>query len=277
MNASRLIVFFLIPLLAGCGNTVMPQAAPQVRAQITSGWADGDRHPFVGALVAEWRSAGQKDLLCSGTLISPTVFLTAAHCTAFLESRGIGEVWVTFVSKYDGSTPRSALYPGTMHTNPNYTFRQDDPGDIAVIVLKKKVNRIAPAQLPTAGLLDQMNQGNGLGGQKFTAVGYGVQEPGFGGGAPEFPFTGERRYSISEFLSLQTSWLTLSQNRHTGDGGTCYGDSGGPNFLGAGRDKTTVIAGITVTGDAMCLATNKTYRVDTPAARAFLGAFVTLP
>lgn len=37
------------------------------------------------------------------------------------------------------------------------------------------------------------------------------------------------------------------------------------------------LASITVTGDAMCLATNDTYRLDNKSARAFLGQFVTLP
>ncbi|MDR5682463.1 MAG: trypsin-like serine protease [Armatimonadota bacterium] len=267
--ACVLVVF----LAAGCGAGTVSR----VTSQITYGTPDDDGHPFVGALVAEWRQAGKKDILCSGTLISQNVFLTAAHCTAFLESRGITQVWVTFVSRYDETTPESALQSGTMHTNPNYTFRQDDPGDIAVVVLDAPVGGIAPAALPAAGLLDLLNDKNGLRGKKFTAVGYGVQEPQLGGGPPTFPFSGERRRSVSEFRSLQPAWLTLSQNAHTGDGGTCYGDSGGPNFLGAGADETNIVAAITVTGDAMCLATNKTHRVDTPAARAFLANFVTLP
>ena len=57
------------------------------------------------------------------------------------------------------------------------------------------------------------------------------------------------------------------------DGGTCYGDSGGPNFLG----DTNIIAAITITGDAVCRSTNVVYRLDTESARAFLGQYVTLP
>lgn len=72
-------------------------------------------------------------------------------------------------------------------------------------------------------------------------------------------------------------WLRLSQNDATGDSGTCFGDSGGPNFFGSGADETKIVAGVTSTGDAMCLSTNTTYRVDTPEARAFLGQYVTLP
>lgn len=88
---------------------------------------------------------------------------------------------------------------------------------------------------------------------------------------------GRRWQTVSEFTTLNRAWLRMSQNAATGDGGTCYGDSGGPNFLGAGGSETRVIASITVTGDAMCLATNTTYRLDTASARAFLGQFVTLP
>jgi hypothetical protein len=71
--------------------------------------------------------------------------------------------------------------------------------------------------------------------------------------------------------------LRLTQNPSTGFGGTCYGDSGGPNFLGARTTETNIIAGITITGDVFCRSTNVTQRLDTEVARAFLGQFVTLP
>jgi len=66
-------------------------------------------------------------------------------------------------------------------------------------------------------------------------------------------------------------------NPATGNGGTCYGDSGGPNFLGAGASETNIIADTTVTGDTACRSTNVYSRLDTPSARSFLGQFVTLP
>jgi hypothetical protein len=62
-------------------------------------------------------------------------------------------------------------------------------------------------------------------------------------------------------------------NPSTGNGGTCYGDSGGPHFLG---DSDTVVS-LTVTGDAWCRATDVTYRLDTESARAYLSEFVDLP
>lgn len=110
--------------------------------------------------------------------------------------------------------------------------------------------------------------------QRFTAVGYGVQAPETGGGPPVFPYDGQRWRAVSKFLSLQDAWLTLSQNDNTSEGGTCFGDSGGPNFLGAGKNETDIIASVTVTGDAMCVATNKTYRLDTAKARNFIAPFL---
>jgi hypothetical protein len=241
---------------------------------ITYGTRDGNAHPNVGAMVAEWRVPGRKDLFCSGTLIAPSVFLTASHCTAYLESRGISDVWVTFDAEV---TERSRLHHGRMVTNPAYNQAQSDPGDIAVVLLDRAVRGITPAELPPAGLFDALKADGALDGTRFTAVGYGVHEPRVGGGPPSFPDTNERWRSVSEFNALNGAWLRLSQNDATGDGGTCYGDSGGANFLGAGATETPMLAAITVTGDAMCLATNVTYRLDAPGARAFLAPFVTLP
>jgi len=82
---------------------------------------------------------------------------------------------------------------------------------------------------------------------------------------------------VATLNSTQPTHLQLSQNPATGSGGACYGDSGGPNFLGAGSTETNIIATITIAGDAMCRATNTVLRLDTEEARVFLGQYVTLP
>jgi hypothetical protein len=239
---------------------------------ITYGVLDGGDHPNVGALVVE-DDSGQRDVWCSGTLISPTVFLTASHCTVDPERLGF-RVFVTFDTKF---TSKSKLYEGTPHTNPGYNQAQSDPGDVAVVTFASPIRGITPAALPSERLFDRMAAAHTLNDQLFTAVGYGVHEPTPGGGPMTFPFTSDRWRSVSGFDALNQAWLRLSQNSATGNGGTCYGDSGGPNFLGAGANETPIVAAITVTGDFFCLATNVVYRVDTPTARAFLGQFVTLP
>jgi hypothetical protein len=69
---------------------------------ITFGTLDGNQHPSTGALLADWDpDSPGPDVLCTGTLISSTVFLTAGHCTDFLESEGITQAWVTFAPAYD--------------------------------------------------------------------------------------------------------------------------------------------------------------------------------
>jgi len=75
--------------------------------------------------------------------------------------------------------------------------------------------------------------------------------------------------------SLQGAWLGLSQQPSTGDGGPCFGDSGGPHVLGGAT--SNLLVATTVTGDSQCRAFDKSYRVDTASARAFLGEFVDLP
>jgi hypothetical protein len=95
---------------------------------------------------------------------------------------------------------------------------------------------------------------------------------------PTFHYADVRYESTSnKFFAINNTWMRISMNPSLGDGGTCYGDSGGPNFLGAGSSATDIVAATTITGDFRCRATNVTYRLDTPSARSFLGQFVSLP
>ena len=244
---------------------------------ITFGQPDGNQHPNVGALLADWDpDSPGPDILCSGTLIAPKVFLTAAHCTAFLEAEGISQVWVTFAPAYDeDSTSLAGLFAGSYVTHPEFgSGGASDTHDIAVVLLEQAPG-ITPAQLPTAGLLDQLKATHELDDLTFTAVGYGTVREDKTGGPHSLFFDGVRRYALQSALNLEKAWLLLSMNPSTGSGGTCYGDSGGPHFLGGVQ--SNLIVSITITGDVWCRATDKTYRIDTPAARAFLDDFVTLP
>jgi hypothetical protein len=236
---------------------------------ITYGQLDGSRHPEVGALISA--SGGVLSTNCSGTLISPTVFLTAAHCDT-----GSSTVFVSFDSQL---TTASKLYTGTYHADPLFGGGQGDAHDIAVVVFSKPIKGLVPAQLPPAGLLERMKaDGTLVNASRFTAVGYGGQERSFEDQGQWFiAYHGAREWSVESYNSLGKGYMRLSQNPAHGDGGACYGDSGGPNFLGAGAEESTMIAGITITGDTPCTSTNVIYRLDTESARTFVGRFVTLP
>jgi V8-like Glu-specific endopeptidase len=232
---------------------------------ITYGVPDGNGHPEVGALLAQQAFSDGTWEECTGTLIAPRVFLTAAHC-----DEGVSRVAVTFDTSY--AYPSGTTYWGTWHADPSYDQKQSDPHDMAVVVLDKAVKGITPARLPAAGSLAGLS-----GDQQFTSVGYGAQAVTNGPGGKTYHYADIRYVSSGTLNSITPTWLRISQNPATGNGGTCYGDSGGPNFLGAGSGETNIVAGTTISGDTPCRSTNVDYRLDTASARAFLGQYVTLP
>ena len=238
-------------------------AAPA--AAITNGQPDRNGHPEVGALLAQQAFSDGTWAECTGTLISSTVFLTAAHC-----DEGVSRVNVTFDSSY--VYPAGTTYPGTWHADPAFSKAQGDPHDIAVVVLDHPVSGITPASLPAGNSLAGLGKD-----QRFTSVGYGAQAVSSGKGGKTFTYMDTRFVASGTLNSVTPSFLRISQNASTGNGGTCYGDSGGPNFLGAGSGETRIVAGTTITGDTACRSTNVDYRLDTPSARSFLGAYVSLP
>ena len=256
----------------------------RVRA-ITYGFVDTtNAFANTGAFIVKAPS-GRISPICTGTLIAANVFLTASHCTLFYEQDLAPAGYVAAVS-FDNPIPFGDLTSAATKlvavtaviSNPGYTSAQSDSGDIAVLLLDPRGTRgITPAALPAAGLLDRLAQQNGLKGTVYTAVGYGLQNRVVGGGTPFFEDRNPvpRMYAFSSFDALNRGYLRLSMNPATGDGGTCFGDSGGPNFLNVNGTRTLVA--ITITGDSVCRATNVVLRLDTASSRAFLAPYVTLP
>ena len=281
----RRIACFLVLMSVIVGFVIV--LAPFHVKAIVYGFIDNNNtFGNVGAFIVQRQSDGRIFPICSGTLIAPTVFLTAAHCTAFFSDVLAPRGFTAFVS-FDNPIPfgsqtdlsKTKLIAVTeVVTNPNFTQAQSDSGDIGVLILPvRSTVGITPVALSTLELLDQLSAKNGLHGAVFNAVGYGVQNRVVGGGVPFFTEANPvpRMFAFSSFNALNPGYLRLSQNPSTGDGGTCFGDSGGPNFLEV--DGKQILAATTVTGDAVCRATNVDYRLDTAAARQFLGEFVTLP
>ena len=251
---------------------IMLAVVPIARA-ITFGQPDGNGHPNVGAMIVQ-EPDGIKYLYCSGTLIAPDVFMTAAHCTYAAAAYGADphDVYVSFDPVLDEN---ATLYQGTYDLNPNYGHDMHDLHDVAVIMLDEPIPNtdIVPAELPPAGLLTDMKKAHQLKGQEFVTVGYGRLRNEKTRGPHAIGDAGERYYAEQTFQALKPYWLQISMNPSTGNGGTCYGDSGGPHFLG----DSNMVVSLTVTGDAWCRATDVTYRLDTDSARSYLSQFVTLP
>jgi secreted trypsin-like serine protease len=272
----RFVCSFVVILGLVLGSLFL---SPRASA-ITYGFIDSSNtFANTGAFIVKSPSTGEIFPICSGTMITPKVFLTASHCTAFFTQELAPEGYVAYVS-LDGLIPFGPLTSNSTNllpvaqvvTNPNYNQSQSDSGDIAVLILTKSVRGVTPATLPSCGLLDQLAAQNGLKTATFTNAGYGVQNRVVSGGVPFFQDLNPvpRMFSFSSFNSLNGGYLRLSQNASTGNGGTCFGDSGGPNFMMLnGRQ---LIVSITITGDSVCRSTNVVYRLDTASAQSFLAA-----
>jgi len=250
---------------------------PKVSA-ITYGFVDSNNtFSNTGAFIVKSPTTGQIFPICSGTMITDNVFLTASHCTDFFTRDLAPEGWVAYVSLDQSipfgeltSTKTKLLTVAHVVTNPNYNQSQSDSGDIGVLILDRSVRGVTPATLPSCGLLDQLAAQNGLKTARFTNAGYGLQNRVVGGGVPFFQDVNPipRMFSFSSFNSLNGGYIRLSQNSSTGNGGTCFGDSGGPNFMSLNGKQ--LITSITITGDSVCRSTNVDYRLDTVSAQGFL-------
>jgi secreted trypsin-like serine protease len=257
MHKTLLIALLAAGVLAAGGSAIT-----------SNGFPDNGQHPNVGAILVPSQSGVGYAEVCSGTLVSPTVFLTASHCAAFLEADPRPE-YVTF-DETNVETDPTGLIAATAHTNPAYKGGVKD--DVSVLVLETPVTAIPPALLPPLGYLDTIPFRQST---RLTVVGYGTSEKVIikGEHGPQFPFEGDRGYGVGGFNALTKDALKMSQNRAHGDSGACYGDSGGPTFLGAAPDDGEVVLAVTTTGDIPCYSTNVSSRTDTPSARAFLARF----
>ena len=269
----RLICFIALTVsLITASLLLTPKASA-----ITYGFVDSNNtFSNVGAFIVKSPTTGQIFPICSGTMITGNVFLTASHCTDYFTRELAIEGYVAYVSLDQSipfgpltSTKTQLLSVAQVVTNPNYNQAQSDSGDIGALILDRSI-RVTPATLPTCGLLDQLVAQNGLKTAVFTNAGYGLQNRVVGGGVPFYQDLNPipRMFSFSGFNSLNGGYVRLSQNQTTGNGGTCFGDSGGPNFMTLNGNQ--LIAAITITGDSVCRSTNVDYRLDTVSAQGFL-------
>lgn len=233
-------------------------ALPLPAGAITDGELDGNGHPYVGLMVAQ-DADGNPLWRCSGTLLSSTLFLTAGHCTEAPAAHV--EIW--FDADVESGIPQNG-YPfegdagGTPYTHPNYDPNAFYLHDLGAVVLDQQERMSKYGALPKLDVLDKLATSRGTQDVTFTAVGYGLQRIN-----PVF-IEAERVRMVSHPHLIQINGglvgdfsLLLSNNHSTG--GTCFGDSGGPNFIG----DSNVIGGVTSFGlNGNCAGTGGVYRVD---------------
>lgn len=225
-------------------------------AAVTDGVRTGPGgYPYVGLMVAfegqnpAWR--------CSGALVSPKIFITAGHCTYGADSVQLWFADDVEDHREEYNYPFRGETSGKPYWHPNYDPNAFYLYDLGVVVLHQPVFLDRYAELPGLNEVDGYSQGD-----VFAAVGYGLQQ--------SFPTAAEkdqadlyRMYSHPEIIQINqgivgTDSLLLSNNANTG--GTCFGDSGGPNFTGT---KSRVIGGVTSFGmNGTCSGTGGVYRID---------------
>jgi hypothetical protein len=272
-----LLTLGILLSLAGACTDPAPTDVPNRPSLIVNGEPTGELYSSVGALIFDWWEplgvVNGEDQWCTGSLISPTVFVTAAHCVVGPDTPPGTQFYVSFAP--DLLKRGVKIIKATGYSfDPLYGHDVANLHDLAVVFLPASATKgMTLLQLPTAGELDRLAAQGALSKTLFVNVGYGTSASRTG--PPSFPWDGKRNMSKSEFMGLQPTWLGLLMNESaTGEGGDCYGDSGGPKFIDGNPNK--IYATVT-TGDFPCRATTWDWRLDTPEARAFLGQYVALP
>lgn len=279
MKLRRALMAFGLATFLTAGTAVAASA-------ITGGQVDGDSHPNV-AMIAFYNSMGRSR--CSATLVSPTVLVTAAHCT----DGTLGKTAVTFKTLVDQAPPsdlpgagdpaagytadeltNAGYLSGTAHTHPGYSHFSDKKNwnDVGVVVLDSPVTDIEPATIAPSGYLDQFTP-DILDTTLFTTVGYGTEitQAGPGPHKPtpqDYPIV--RRFAEQPGQKLSPQLLQVNGNDRDprGTGGTCYGDSGGPAFHG-GYQVTVTSYGL----GSVCRNLDGLQRIDIPVVQDWLATF----
>ena len=251
---------YLVGLVATLA-LLLPMASPA--GAIRYGSPDGEAHPYVG--LAVFYIDGVPQWRCTGTLIAPTVFLTAGHCTYGATS---AQVWFDEHVTQDTGYPYEGGITGTPYTYSVYEAGGfPDTGDVGYVILDTEVTDRGYGVVADVGTLDAMATKRGRQSTTFDVVGYGLQEV-----KPREMAERSRLWATVQLVNLRSA-LTDGYNIHYSNapgtgGGTCFGDSGGPVFL---QGTNIIVAVNSFVLNENCAGAGFAYRVDTSDVHAFLG------
>jgi V8-like Glu-specific endopeptidase len=268
----KLFVIFVLVM-------VMALATVSVSSAVTDGELDGEGHPYVVLLLME--VGGEPMYRCSATLLSPTVVLTAGHCTSnYPDAPYTGMRVFTESDVENGNNNYPYAGPNSVEAkswaaHPLYETAPFYVHDVGVVILSKPIRLKKYGTLPVVNQLDVFKTERGLQDVTFTSVGYGRQESFPDAAAWKMHNVKIRMVAYPHLIQINTPGFTgdfsllLSNNAHTG--GTCFGDSGGPNFLG----NSNVVAGITSFGmNSNCGGTGGVFRTDRQDVLDFIKFFL---
>jgi Trypsin len=246
-------------------------------AAITKGQLDSaNRYSNVGALVISVPGEGDFQV-CSGTLIAERAFLTAGHCTFFLSQMiaagelSIENIKVSF-DPLDSTVPASFWDAQKLVTHPDFQpVTAFAIADVGVVILAQSPG-LTPVHLAPVGYLDLLQKEGQLqrvdAMARFTVVGYGanlVWPP------PQLDWDPIGRYfTDAVYQSLSSRWIQLNQNPVVGNGGICFGDSGGPTFWKAPNGEQILVGVNSWVGAVNCNSNGYGYRVDLAEIRSFI-------
>jgi len=158
-----------------------------------------------------------------------------------------------------------------MATHPLFTDNAFFLHDVGIVKLSQPVALAEYGVLPAANLLDTLKKKD----VTFTSVGYGLQKSFPDAAAWKDVALRIRMLATPKLIQINVPGsvgdfsMLLSNNAHTG--GTCFGDSGGPNFLGS----TNLIAGVTSYGkNGTCAGTGGVFRLDRQNVLDFINGFI---
>jgi hypothetical protein len=277
----RRVVAPIALALAMAGLVATPASA------ITGNFVPDHEHEYVG-LIVFYDESGEFVQRCTGSLISPTVFLTAGHCVTIDDETGelADSARIYFEqdagADYDPETdtPASSGYPYTGGVTASTFYAFDYRGitvpatnnDVGLVILDEPYELDTYGSLAAPGTLEEYGTGPDA---RVTVSGYGVT---YVNGNPAATESYRSRLMADTWI-IGTRGVAnginvqLSSAPGRGGGGTCFGDSGGPTLL-YGSDTIVAVTSFGMSRN-VCGGTEFNFRVDTVAVQAWMQSVLT--